>query len=161
MGIPGRLTWRALATHIRSFITESGVPNTIPSDAAGVNMGATPDWKVNASQSWDYQKLNLTLTERWISDGNRGNENIECQTACPVSTVIHPTIYDNKMKGAFYVDVSASYQWSDKVTLFAKVDNVGDTDPVMAAQNNVSYGLNPQLYDVLGRTYRAGVRFSF
>ncbi len=161
LGIPGRLNFRVLATHMKSFLTNSGIPNTIPSEGAGVNMGNTPDWKVLASQSWDWDKWSVNLTERWVSDGVRSKEFIECQTDCPVSTANNRTIFDNSMKGAFYVDVGASYKVSKGVTLYAKVDNVANVDPVAAPQENPSYALNPALYDVLGRTYRAGLRYQF
>ncbi len=161
LGIPGRITYRVLATHMLSFVTTSGVINTIPSDSAGVNMGNTPDWKLNASQSWDIGNANVTLSERWISEGVRSNEFIECQTNCPVSTAQRNTIFDNQMKGAFYIDIGASYKFSKQLSVFGKIDNVANRDPVMAPQDNSSYGLNPALYDVLGRTYRVGLRYNF
>ncbi|MES3020296.1 MAG: TonB-dependent receptor [Pseudomonadota bacterium] len=161
LGIPGRLSFRALATHMKSFVTSSGIPNTIPSEGAGVNMGNTPDWKVLASQSWDWGKVSVNLTERWVSDGVYSNEFIECQTNCPVSTANRRTIYNNQMEGAFYVDVGASYKLSSRMSLYAKIDNVGNVDPVAAPQENPSYAINPALYDVLGRTYRVGLRYQF
>jgi outer membrane receptor protein involved in Fe transport len=161
LGVPGRFNYRVLATRMLSFIQNSGIVNTIPSDLAGVNMNSIPDWKVNATQSWDYKKVSVTLTERWISDGVRSNEYIECQTNCPVSTTNHPTIFDNQMKGAFYVDIGAAYRLTPQLTLYGKVDNVANRDPVMAPQDNSSYGLNPALYDVLGRSYRVGLRYSY
>jgi iron complex outermembrane receptor protein len=160
-GLPGKLTFRALATHTKSFRTDSAVVGTIPTEAAGVNMGGTPKWKGLASQSWDGEKISLTLTERWFSKGVYSNEFIECQTDCPVSTLIHPTIFDNKMKGAFYVDIGGSYKLSEKLTAYFKIDNVGDVDPEPAPQGNSSTGINPTLYDVLGRKYRAGLRYNF
>lgn len=161
LGIPGSLTLRVLATHMMSFLTSSGIPGTIPTEGAGVNMGNTPNWKVLASQAWDANKWSVNIAERWVSDGVRSNEFIECQTNCPVSTANHRTIFDNSMKGAFYVDVGAAYKVSKGVTLYAKVDNVGNVDPVAAPQENPSYAINPALYDVLGRTYRAGLRYQF
>ena len=161
LGIPGRLTFRALATHMKSFLSNSGIPNTIPSEGAGVNMGNTPDWKVLASQAWDWDKWNVSVSERWISDGVRSNEFIECQTNCPVSTANNRTIFDNSMKGAFYVDLGASYKFSDRLSIYGKVDNVGNVDPVAAPQENPSIAINPALYDVLGRTYRVGLRYKF
>jgi len=161
LGLPGKLTMRALATHTKSFITDSGVVGTIPSEGAGVNLGGTPDWKALASQTWENDKVSLTLSERWVSKGVYSNEYIECQTDCPVSTVIHPTIFDNKMAGAFYVDLGGSYKFSKQLTAFFKVDNLANRDPVAAPQTNLSYGINPALYDVMGRTYRAGLRYNF
>ncbi|MVW64307.1 TonB-dependent receptor plug domain-containing protein [Massilia sp. NEAU-DD11] len=159
--LPGRFTVRALATRTLHFITDSGVVGTIPSEGAGVNLGNTPKWKLLATQSWDNDKLSLTLTERWFSDGKYSNEYIECQTNCPVSTLIHPTIYDNKMKGATYVDFGGNYNVSKQLMVYFKIDNLADRDPEPAPQANPSFAINPALYDVVGRTYRAGLRYNF
>jgi iron complex outermembrane receptor protein len=161
LGLPGRLNLRVLATHMSSFLTDPGVVGTIPSEGAGVNQGATPRWKLLAVQSWENDKLALTLSERWISAGVYSNEFIECQTNCPVATVIHPTIYDNHQPGATYVDLGASYKLSEKLTAYFKVDNLLNRDPVPSPQTNVTYGVNPVLYDVLGRQYRGGLRYNF
>jgi iron complex outermembrane receptor protein len=160
-GVPGRVTLRGLLTRNISFLTDPGVVGTIPSEGAGNNLGNTPRWKGLASQSWDTDKYSLTLTERWISSGKYSNEFIECQTDCPVSTVIHPTIYNNHMKGAFYVDLGGTWKVADKTTAYFKIDNIGNVDPAAAPQANLSYGINPALYDVLGRVYRVGLRYNF
>jgi iron complex outermembrane receptor protein len=162
--LPGRFTFRALATRNLHFITDTGVIGTIPSEGAGVNLGNTPKWKLLASQTWDGllgDKLSLTLTERWFSDGVYSNEYIECQTNCPVSTLIHPTIYDNKMKGATYLDFGGSWNVSKQLMVYFKIDNLADRDPEPAPQPNPSFAVNPALYDVVGRTYRAGLRYNF
>ncbi|MGF6271734.1 iron complex outermembrane receptor protein [Massilia sp. UYP11] len=161
LNLPGRFTFRALATRNLHYITESGVVGTIAVDSAGSNMGNTPKWKVLAQQTWENDKLSVTLTERWISDGTYRNDFIECQTGCPMSTLIHPTIYDNKMKGAAYLDIGASYNLSKQLQAYFKIDNVTDRAPEAAPQTNASYGINPALYDVVGRTYRVGLRYGF
>ncbi|MBD8544860.1 TonB-dependent receptor [Oxalobacteraceae sp. CFBP 8755] len=161
VNLPGRFTFRALGTRNLHFITDTGVVGTIPVDAAGSNMSNTPKWKVLAQQTWEHDKLSLTLTERWVSDGTYRNDFIECQTGCPVSTLIHPTIYNNRMKGATYFDLGGSYNVSKQLQLYFKIDNLADKDPEPAPQTNASYGINPALYDVVGRTYRAGLRYGF
>jgi len=161
LNLPGRFTFRALATRNLHYITESGVVGTIAVDSAGSNMGNTPKWKVLAQQTWENDKLSFTLTERWFSDGTYRNDFIECQTNCPMSTLIHPTIYDNKMKGAAYLDIGASYNLSKQLQAYFKIDNVTDRAPEAAPQTNASYGINPALYDVVGRTYRVGLRYGF
>ncbi|WUR11736.1 TonB-dependent receptor [[Empedobacter] haloabium] len=160
-GLPGRFTFRALGTRMLHFITDSGVVGTIPVDGAGSNMGNTPKWKVLAQQTWEHDKLSLSLTERWISDGTYRNDFIECQSNCPVSTLIHPTIHSNRMKGATYLDIGGSWNFSKQLQAYFKIDNVTDRDPEPAPQTNASYGINPALYDVVGRAYRAGLRYSF
>ncbi len=165
--VPGKITLRALATYTRSFLIDSGVVGTIPTEAAGVNVanvpnvGSTPKWKGQFSQSWDTEQFSLTLGQRWISDGVYSNEYIECQTGCPVSTGIHPTILNNQMKGAFYWDIGGSYKYSKNLSLYFKIDNVTDVSPPSAPQTGTGYGINPFLYDVLGRQYRVGARMAF
>jgi len=160
LNLPGRFTFRALATRNLHYITDSGVVGTIPVDNAGSNMSNTPKWKLLAQQTWEHDKLSLTLSERWISDGVYRNDFIECQTGCPMSTIVHPTIYSNKMKGATYFDLGGSYNFSKQLQFYFKIDNLTDRDPEAAPQNNASYGINPALYDVVGRTYRVGLRYS-
>jgi outer membrane receptor protein involved in Fe transport len=65
------------------------------------------------------------------------------------------------MAGAFYVDVGARYSINDKISAFIKIDNALDRDPEPAPQTNTGIDINPLLYDTLGRTYRAGVRYNF
>ncbi|QHD68431.1 TonB-dependent receptor [Sphingobium yanoikuyae] len=161
LGLPGNFTVRALGTHIRKFIVEAGIAGVDPVDQAGANNGNTPDWKWLAVQTYDSGKFSLTVQERWISDGTFGNQYVVCQSSCPASTANHPTIDYNKMKGAFYVDIGATFKFSDRVSLYGKVDNLFDKDPVASPQTNTGLDINPALYDTLGRIYRAGVRFNF
>jgi outer membrane receptor protein involved in Fe transport len=165
--LPGSVTVRGLATHAISFLTNSGIVGTIPVQSAGVNLGTgtvsngLPSWKAYVTQGWDTDKVGLTLTERWFSDGVYSNEFIQCQTNCPVSTVVHTTINNNVMKGAIYLDLGGTYNFSGNVTAYFKVDNLLNRQPEPAPQTSVYYGANPYLYDVLGRMYRVGLRIGF
>jgi iron complex outermembrane receptor protein len=152
---------RALGTHNKSFVSTPGVVGTIPSQLAGANLGSVPKWKGLVTESWEGEKLSLSLTQRYISSGVYNNEWIECQTGCPVATPQHPTIDDNHMAGAFYLDFGANYKFGGKAMAYLKIDNVLNKDPAPAPQTNVGYGANPFLYDILGRMYRAGVRYNF
>ncbi|MBO9575737.1 MAG: TonB-dependent receptor [Sphingobium sp.] len=160
-GLDGKLTLRALATHVIDLITNSGIPGTDPTEAAGQNSGSTPDWKVLATQTFSTDKWRFSVQERWFSDGVYNTAWIECQTGCPASTSQHPTIYDNHMKGAFYVDLSGSVTLKKGVEVYGKIDNLFNIDPVPSPQTNTGIDINPALYDVLGRMYRVGVRFNF
>lgn len=65
------------------------------------------------------------------------------------------------MKGALYFDVGGSYNVTSNLTAYFKVDNALNKAPEPAPANGVTYGFNPLLYDVLGRTYRVGMRMNF
>ena len=164
--LPGSLTIRALATHTLNFIVDSGIPGTVPVQNAGVNApnagyGSTPYWKLYGTQSWDFQHIGIDLTERWFSAGVFGHQYIVCQTNCPVSTVNNPTISDNTMPGELYIDLGARYSVTDNLSAFFKVDNLFNRDPAPSPQTNTGIDVNPALYDVIGRTFRLGVRYNF
>lgn len=160
-GLNGKLTLRALATHVINLISNSGIPGAEPTDAAGSNQGSTPDWKILATQSFNTDTWRLTVQERWFSDGVYNKAWIECQTSCPASTSQHRTIYSNKMPGALYFDVSGSYDIRKGIEAYFKIDNLFNKDPEPSPQTNTGVDINPALYDVLGRMYRVGIRFNF
>jgi iron complex outermembrane recepter protein len=160
--VPGKFALRGLATRTFSFETKTGVLGQDPIQSAGNNSGSVPYWKFLATQTWDTDKFSLNLTERWFSDGVINRMFIECQTDCPAPTFNRPTINNNQIKGAFYLDLGGTWNVNDDVKLYFKVDNLLNRDPepdYKAVPNN--FGANPLLYDIFGRTYRAGVRFKF
>jgi iron complex outermembrane receptor protein len=160
-GLPGRFGVRALATNVRNYITNTGLPGAVPIQMAGVNTGNTPSWKLLGQQTWETDKYSFMLQERWFSDGTFGNQYVVCSANCPVSTTNNPTINYNKMPGAFYLDVSASYNVTPKLVTYAKIDNLLDQDPTPSPFTNTGIDINPALYDVLGRVYRFGLRYNF
>ena len=168
VNLPGSLALRGLATHTSKFITHSGVPGAPVLESAGVLStaeggfnGTVPLWKLLLVQDWTTDKWDFTLTERWFSDGVYGTNFIQCTTGCPVPTVANPTISNNHIDGAFYLDVGGSYNLTDKLTAYFKIDNIANVDPSVAATETNSNGSNPSLYDVLGRMYRIGFRFNY
>ncbi|WP_371765464.1 hypothetical protein [Massilia sp.] len=60
------------------------------------------------------------------------------------------------MKGVSYVDLGATCKVSENVMAYAKIDNVANRNAPTSGN-----GINPSLYDLFGRMYRAGVRFTF
>lgn len=165
VGLPGTFTLRALATHVIKYVTDPDVVGALPTDAAGANGsvggGTIPNWKGLFTQSWDTEKFTLTLAERLISDGVYSNDWIECQTNCPVATDQRPTTNDNHMNGAIYLDISGSYNLSKKVSAYFRIDNALNKHPEPNPLTGVSPGINPFLYDILGRVFRIGVRANF
>jgi iron complex outermembrane recepter protein len=161
-GVPGKFSLRGLATHTFSFVTNTGVLGQEPIQSAGNNSGSVPYWKFLTTQSWTSDTFSLNVTERWFSDGVINRQYVECQTTCPVPTLNHPTINNNRMNGAFYLDVGGSVNLTKAVKFYVKVDNLLNRNPepdYKAVPNN--FGANPLLYDIFGRTFRAGVRFDF
>ena len=57
--------------------------------------------------------------------------------------------------------IGSRYTRHDQLVAYFKIDNLFDRDPEPAPQANPSFAINPALYDVVGRTYRAGLRYSY
>ncbi len=167
IGVPGNFVLRGLATNVKNFITDPGVPGTIPIQSAGVNAGNTPSWKVLLTEGWSTDRFSFNLQQRWFSDGVYAQEYVVCSTGtCPVGRTAlqntqHPTIDSNFMPGAFYLDVGGSYNLTKKFTAYFKIDNVLDRDPTPSPQTNTGIDINQALYDTLGRLFRVGVRYNF
>ena len=87
---------------------------------------------------------------------------IQCNPgSCPVSTLQNPTVNDNHSPGIIYFNVGGSVQLNDHWKIYAQVDNVLDKDPPQSysnAFNQPNNGINPTLYDGIGRKYDVGLR---
>lgn len=163
----GNLTLRALATRFIKSTTDDGITPIV--DLVGTNstLGSLrtslPKWRYTASIGYDSEPLSMSLTARGFSDGEINTTYVECSSSCPASTAANMTINDNYMPGAIYFDANVTFKMSDGVQAFVAVDNIADKDPYQMpygpsiGANPIS--VNPVLYDVLGRTFRAGIRF--
>lgn len=136
--------------------TNNGVTN----EAVGENGGpyarpSIPRWQTFSQVSYDNDRIGLAMTMRTISSG-----------VYDVTFTDGVEIDRNYIAGARYFDLSGSYALfgddSEGLELFFRVDNLFDKDPpVAAAVNSSGLQTNPVLYDVLGRSYRAGIRFRY
>jgi outer membrane receptor protein involved in Fe transport len=73
---------------------------------------------------------------------------------------------DNAVPAMAYLDLRSSYRWTDGVELYAAMDNILNTAPPVVP--GTTYSTTPydaavrdDIYDAIGRQYRAGIRFSF
>lgn len=169
--LAGDMRLTVMATNYLKNYQDNGV--NPPVDSVGSNSGlgglgasGPPDWVYRATLAYSGERINASLTGRGFSNGTYSNSYIECTSGCPVSSTDFPTINDNSLPGAFYLDASVSYkmQWSaTDIETFFSVTNLTNKDPAMVPQGpaGISYAqtpTNPGLYDILGRVYRIGVR---
>lgn len=108
--------------------------------------------------------VSLSLAARGLSAGTINNQYIACTTACPVATVANPTIDSNFLPGAVYFDLATAYSFTDGIQAFFNIKNLINKDPAIVPRGPSGAPFdqtlaNPYLYDVLGRVFRAGVRF--
>jgi iron complex outermembrane receptor protein len=170
----GKLSARFLATHYISYTIFSGVPGDFPIEYAGVNTGkqnggaGVPSWRYEGSLAYNLDPISVGMSVRGISAGVINSTYIECTSGCPASTASHLTVSNNHVDGAFYVDLNLAYKihvGEDATSeLFFNVRNLANKDPALIAQgpggsNYDFYPANSGQYDIMGRVFRAGVRF--
>ena len=169
--IPGQFTFRSLAGNISKYISDSGIRGTQRNvELAGVlngggnsqtynqSGGNTLTWKLQNTQSYQNDVWGITVTERWYAGGRFTNKNtLVCAPGtCPAPTTQTPTINFNRVSSVLYLDVGLNWNVSEGTQLYTKVDNLTNMKPPDTGAQNP----NNTLYDVIGRMYRVGVRFS-
>ena len=166
-GWAGNMGLHAQATKYIKNYTDQGIPNSIKTETVGENpAGNPPNWRLTGTLAYDLDPFKTSLTARVVSSGTYNNSYIECSTGCPVSTVANTTINNNHLPGAFYHDAAISYTFGigedASGEAFLNVKNIANKDPAAYAPFANDYYLhasNAGKYDVLGRVFRAGVRF--
>jgi iron complex outermembrane receptor protein len=160
----GSLALRGLATHT---ISNELIVNGVNIQVAGKNSDddayfGIPNWRWQVGATYNNDILMANLTVRGISSGVFNNAWIQCTSGCPTSTTIHRTVDNNQVAGAIYLDSSVGYKFMAGAEAYLRVDNLLNKGaPAVADDYFLGQGFNPSLYDSIGRTYRAGVRFSF
>ena len=164
----GNISLRGLVTKNISLYTNNGID--FPTQAVGQNSGNVPAWTYRATVGYDLGPWGFQLVGRGLSGGVYDNSYIVCDTNCPVSTVQNRTVNTNDIAGAFYLDLQANHSFTvgrSKAEAFLWIRNLFDTDPVLVGNgptgnNTPAYPqTNRNLYDVLGRVFRVGIRVSY
>ncbi|WP_257554956.1 TonB-dependent receptor [Sphingobium sp. CFD-2] len=165
-GLKGALTLRFLGTRFLENTLNSGIPGVPVYNNVGYEYiygAAPPKFKYSINLVYEGGPLLASVTMRGISAGTYNPSYIECTSSCPAATLAHPTIEDNHVPGATYFDTSFTYKLPGGFEAYLAVDNLLNKDPVMVAVGpsigQAPLSVNPNNYDVLGRTFRLGVRF--
>jgi len=113
-------------------------------------------------QTYDTDKYELTLSETFISQGVQNKSWIQCTPgSCPTPTLQNPTVNDNHVPAIVYLNVGGSYNLDEHWKMYFQIDNVMNKNapPYYAnSQNPTDDGVNPALYDDIGRMFHFGVR---
>ena len=171
--LAGNLNLRFLATrYIKNYANDGINPayDTVGVLTAGNN--GPPKWVYTSSITYSANPVSLSLTGRGMSGGVYGSGNyayIACTTGCPVSTVAAPTINNNRIASVFYLDTGMRYEFLQaeggaKAEMFLNINNLLNKNPPVVASGPggfpyASIPASPALHDVLGRMFRAGIRF--
>ena len=161
-GWKGTVSARMLATHVMDLTTVT--PDGQVLQGAGVGSGLlqvpiAPKWRYNVTLAYDNDAFSASWTGRGFNATVQSSQYTQCTSACPPAVAPGFTINDNHLPGKFYMDMSFTYHLkgsdSSSADLFLSIENVADNNP-----DNIAFlFFAPGLYDMLGRTFRAGVRF--
>jgi len=126
----------------------------------GVNCGIPlPKWRHRATASWTSAGgVGVAATWRYI--GSTANDKSNPADFLKATY----QAYDGVLSARSYVDVSASWEVTKKLTLRAGVNNLADKDPPLSASTGGAVASGPVyagMYDVLGRQYFAGMTLKF
>jgi outer membrane receptor protein involved in Fe transport len=163
LGLPGRIDLHANFTKYLQDTISTGI--SAPIDYVGENSSTNPPrWRTNATLGYQLNGLHTSLTLRGFSSGTQFANYIQCTSACPASTTLHPTINNNYLPGRMYLDFAISYDFTagrlKGLSLFFNAQNITNRDPgLTVAGNAFGNGANTAvLYDVAGPVLRGGFR---
>jgi len=161
------LGFRVLATYVKDLITIDTAG--VATDRAGQNGSGVsqpsglPDYTINGFITWQGDPFSAQIQVRHISSGLFQVTNIGPHQA-GYDPLLPNSIDDNLVESVTYVNLNAQYrlwQGGDRhVELFGVVNNLFDKDP----PNNLPSSFGPTnnvLYDVVGRSYRLGIRLNY
>lgn len=117
-------------------------------ERAGDLLGS-PKLRGTISLSYERRPWSLTAFARHVGDMRYDNTYVEG---------LH--INENDVPAMTYVDFSARYDLNEKLQWFGFIRNAFDTSPPYVP-TAFGYPTNSVFYDMIGRTYRVGLRYQF
>ncbi|RSY85889.1 TonB-dependent receptor [Sphingomonas koreensis] len=159
----GSLDLRVLANYVNKLeLVGDGGARTILAGTLsqtfvdGVN--GSPNLRVTSSASYSTDGWRANLTGRWIGGGLITRDTTVTKPfGTPISDKMHG-------KGRFYLDLSGEVTLfrptggKSKVAAYGSILNLLNTDPPILGYD---WATARHLYDVIGRQFTAGIRFSF
>jgi outer membrane receptor protein involved in Fe transport len=161
----GTLTLQATATHMMDLVTVDITGTAI--NRAGMNgspngqVSGMPSWSLNGQATMEEGPFSFTTQVRYIAAGT-----YDATLVGPGDPGYSPTLSNsinlNHVPAETYVNLQ--FQWTidrggkgKRFQFYGAVNNLLDNDPPNYI--NSAFGpTNPVLYDVVGRTFRVGVR---
>ena len=164
----GTLHWAVKANYTdENTLTQPGLG---VNDSAGSNAGNAqtgPKWRGILAATYTTGPLSVTAQSRWFGtsvsyqNGNTGN-----QASATTANLYDPAHFEVPFNA--YLDLRGAYKWNDNISFFAAMDNALNTPPPLIAPTSSTvqapatfYGTNANVYDLLGRVVRVGVRFAY
>jgi iron complex outermembrane recepter protein len=172
----GNLNVRLLATRVLEQSTRVQGALTLTDQVGRIGgaipsgFGGSPKWTASLDLGYTINAFSVHLHERYLGAGVIDNTVNEDGTPRPANAArnANPTgngLVPNRISAWYYTDATVKYKFGGdrRSEVFFTVNNLFDKDPAVIP-SLFFYGTlatNAQIYDTVGRTYTAGVRFSF
>ena len=146
--IPGTLRIRALATHVRDFVIDTGISRVDTAGDVGAGTGnAIPSWRGILGFAYQNQVLGLDARVRYVGAGKFNSQ---------LDQSVNPTGYlvNNDIGAYTYLDLGARVKVQDRLTLSLNINNVLDQKPPLSP-------VGPVFYDAVGTYFTLGARLNF
>ncbi|MDB5663006.1 MAG: TonB-dependent receptor-like protein, partial [Sphingomonas bacterium] len=161
----GQFNLRLLATYVADLITTDAAGPVDRAGQTGFQTNAIPGipkWTVNGTLTFASGPFSTTTEARYIPTGIYDVTRVGPQDE-GYATSLPASIGDNRVTGRLYFNLAARYKLIDRgsqsLELYGAVNNLLDKQPPVSVGNGI--GTNAQLFDTIGRRFRAGVRFRY
>ncbi|MBW8813143.1 MAG: TonB-dependent receptor [Caulobacterales bacterium] len=161
LNLPGQLTLRALGSRIAKYRT---ITPTTDIDSSG--LAGTPTWSWNGQASYREGPFTGTLTVRYTSKIRFSATAVGLDGLTPgtpeylATAALSNSVNQNIWPEATYWYANLQYAVIDrpdrKVQAYVTVDNLFDKQPPI-----VAVSINGSAYDLIGRSFKFGVRVSY
>lgn len=149
----GDIGVRVVATYVDRLVqsTLGGDIDTAGQFGPPADRLQTPKWRASATLSYDNGPFNFRVLFNYIGPGKYDNS---------FGTL---DLNRNKYPAYVYTDLSAQYDLTDHIQLYAKVENLLDTDPPLLSENTISVAqaAGSSFHDQRGRMVGLGARLRF
>ena len=161
IGIPGRLDFRGLATWVDDLRTISPRPGGLPPEDQDTAGQFVPDWTMNFNFTYTLEKFSTNLNVKYTTNV-KYSQILKGPDDPDYNPAANNSINKNRFPSSTLWNLSSTYdliqEEGRRLQLFGVVENLFDKDPPLVGLYIVPGG-NP--YDLVGRNFKAGVRFSF
>jgi iron complex outermembrane receptor protein len=170
-GLPGKFTARALANralHDQQVLTTgtfelAGSANGVPSWNGNLTVGYQNGAFGTDLQLTAFTGVKYDTTTLFLAAAGQQTVTSLAQDSTDAGYLVtnNSSISQNRFGGVAYLNWTAQYRVGEHLQLYGAVDNVLDREPPTFAGIAVTTGNRNLNYDLLGRSWRAGVRFTF
>lgn len=158
LGDIGALNFRALVTRTLELSTND--QNSKVDRAGALQSGGVPKWTGTTDLSFSSGGFLTTFSSRFFS-GSKYDATLFDPSDPGYDATSGNSINDNHFPGAAYFDLYAEYgvkSGASRFTFFGKIENLANKAPALYAATAITSGGDP--YDLIGRRFTFGVRFS-